>query len=131
MYKMQHYVKLAARRTPEKKLKLLLIDRDLQLVDLAQATGLSISLVEKVATGKKRPTPRTAARLETFLGVRIFSAPRQYRERLKRAVRPCTIEFDELPARKPETFLQEQTSPATARPTLAPETVSNPTATLA
>lgn len=74
-------------RTPEKKLKLVLIDRDLQLADLARGTGLSISLIKKIATGHREPTARTAARLETFLGLRIFSKPPQYRSR-RRTTRP-------------------------------------------
>jgi transcriptional regulator with XRE-family HTH domain len=65
-------------------LKLLLVDRDLQLEDLARGTGLSLSLIEKIATGHRRPTPRTAARLENFFGVRIFSPPSRYRAAHKR-----------------------------------------------
>jgi len=76
-------VKLSA-QTPQKRLKLLLVDRDLQLEDLARGTGLSLSLIEKIATGHRRPTPRTAARLENFFGVRIFSPPTRYRAVRKR-----------------------------------------------
>jgi transcriptional regulator with XRE-family HTH domain len=77
-------VKLSA-RTPEKKLKLLLIDRDLELAEVSRGTGLSISLIEKIATGHRIPTARTAARLENFLGARIFSEPVQFRMRTRRA----------------------------------------------
>jgi transcriptional regulator with XRE-family HTH domain len=77
-------------------MKLLMIDRDLQLADLAAGAGLSISLIEKIATGHRRPTPRTAARLENFFGVRIFSPPARYRAARKRRAgllrgRPLTI----------------------------------------
>jgi transcriptional regulator with XRE-family HTH domain len=90
-------VKLAA-QTPEKRLKLLLIDRGLELADVSRGTGLSLSLIEKVATMKKRPTRRTVARLEAFIGCRVFSTSKEYRERLKRAAAAtCTIEFDEAP----------------------------------
>jgi transcriptional regulator with XRE-family HTH domain len=76
-------VKLSA-QSPQKRLKLLLVDRDLQLEDLARGTGLSLSLIEKITTGHRRPTPRTATRLENFFGVRIFSPPARYRAARKR-----------------------------------------------
>jgi transcriptional regulator with XRE-family HTH domain len=66
-------------RPPEKRLKLLLVDRELHLEDLARATGLSISLIEKIATGHRQPTPRTAARLENFFGAKIFTSPARNR----------------------------------------------------
>jgi transcriptional regulator with XRE-family HTH domain len=84
------FVKLAA-RSPQKRLKLLLVDRDLQLEDLARATGLSLSLTEKIATGHRRPTARTVERLETFFGTRIFSTPAQYRTRVNRERQPERI----------------------------------------
>jgi transcriptional regulator with XRE-family HTH domain len=108
-------VKLNA-RNPKKRLKLLLIDRDLELRDLAARTGLSLSLVEKIATAKRAPTARSVARIENFFGERIFSSPTRYRARIKRAAaraRPV-IEFDESPA-QPEaenTFSREQESAA-------------------
>jgi transcriptional regulator with XRE-family HTH domain len=70
-------------QTPAKKLKLLLIERDLQLSDLASGTGISISLIKKIAAGRRTPTTRTAARVETFFGERIFSSPAAFRARLK------------------------------------------------
>lgn len=112
----------AYRRTPTKKLKLLLIDRDLELVDLAQATGLSLSLIKKIASGNKRPTPRTAARLENFLGARIFSSPAAYRARMKRATAPanCVLGSNESSAQPKiqNTFPREKES-------AAPSTVNN------
>jgi transcriptional regulator with XRE-family HTH domain len=77
-YTLRQPVKLAA-QSPRKRLKLLLVDRDLQLEDLARATGLSVSLVEKIAAGHRRPTARTSTRIENFFGCRIFSTPARYR----------------------------------------------------
>lgn len=90
-------VNLSPPRTPEKKLKLSLIDRDLEHEDVARGTGLSLSLIKKIASGKKAVVPRTASRIENLLGARIFSTPKQYRDRLNRLARIDVIEFDELP----------------------------------
>jgi transcriptional regulator with XRE-family HTH domain len=90
-------MKPVASPSQRKRLKKLLIDRDLELADLAERTGLSLSLVEKIAAGIHPITARTAARIENFLGTRIFSAPKQYRDRRKRESSVCTIEFGELP----------------------------------
>jgi transcriptional regulator with XRE-family HTH domain len=68
-------------RPPIKRLKLLLVDRGLELEELATSTGLSLSLVKKIASGDRAPTLRTAARLENFFNVRIFSMPASYRAR--------------------------------------------------
>jgi transcriptional regulator with XRE-family HTH domain len=67
-------------------LKLLLVDRGLELEGLAKETGLSLSLVKKISSGIRVPTARTAARIENFFGVRIFSKPADYRFRKRRAV---------------------------------------------
>jgi transcriptional regulator with XRE-family HTH domain len=61
---------------------LLLITRGIDHSQLASGTGLSLSLVRKIAAGKREPTPRAIARLETFFGRRIFSTPAQYRARV-------------------------------------------------
>ncbi len=66
-----------------KRLKLLLVDRELDHAQLAATTGLSLSLVEKIAAGHRVPTVRTVARLENRLGARIFSTPKKYRARLQ------------------------------------------------
>ena len=74
---------------PKKRLKLLLVDRGLRLEDLARETGLSRSLIDKIAAGHLRPTARTSARIENFFGVRIFSKPAQYRSRRQRIAAPA------------------------------------------
>jgi transcriptional regulator with XRE-family HTH domain len=88
-------------RSQQKRLKKILIDRDLELEDLPARTGLSLSLIKKIASGAHPITARTAARIENFLGARIFSTPKQYRDRCRRQAANCTIEFDEPPANPP------------------------------
>ncbi len=83
-------------RTRIKRLKLLLIDHELELKDLASSTGLSISLIGKIAAGFRNPTPHAILRLENFFGERIFSSPREYRARQKK-LRPSIIEFIDSP----------------------------------
>lgn len=88
----------------QKRLKKILIDQELQLADLAARTGLSLSLVEKIAAGIRPVTQRTAARIENFLGARVFSSPKAYRERVRRAGSEDIIEFDETPTGAFETL---------------------------
>lgn len=88
---------------------MLLIERGLSLEDVATGTGLSLSLIKKIATKKKRPTPRTIARTENFCGARLWSTPRQYQTRAERRhprtqtrrytfPAGCAIEFSDVDA---------------------------------
>ena len=79
-----------------KRLKHALIDTGLEHEDICQFTGLSLSLIRKIAPGHKAPSRRAATRIEAALGRRIFSTPHQYR--MRRASAPPIIEFDEAPA---------------------------------
>lgn len=81
-------------RSPEKRLKLLLVDRELELKDVARVTGLSLSLIGKIAAGLRKPTTHAVLRIENFFGERIFSSPREYRARQKKS-RAGVIEISE------------------------------------
>jgi transcriptional regulator with XRE-family HTH domain len=83
-------------QSPTKRLKHLLIESDLSLQDLAAATGISISLIKKIASGERVPTQRAITRIENVLG-RIWSTPAAYRARQKK-LGPSIIEFDEAPS---------------------------------
>lgn len=85
-------------RSPVKRLKHLLIDRDRELQDLAVATGLSISLIKKIASGSKAPSRRAINRMEAACGCRLFSSPREYRARQQKKASAGVIEFSDAPS---------------------------------
>lgn len=53
---------------PQKRLKLLLVERDLTSTWLSEATGVSLVTITGVLSGRARPTPRVRALIGAALG---------------------------------------------------------------
>jgi len=74
---------------PHIRLRILMIDRGFEAVDLVRHTGISLSMLNKCMSGHRIPGPRTAVKIENFFNERIFSSPAQWcarrRKSLKRA----------------------------------------------
>lgn len=68
-------------KKPFKRLRILMVDRDMESVDLVKHTGFSLSFIEKVMCGKILPARESAEKLERFFNERIFSTPAQWRAR--------------------------------------------------
>ena len=58
--------------SPEKRLKIALLERDMTPADLANALGLSLSYVYSLCSGHVR-TERARNRIEEYLGERIWT----------------------------------------------------------
>jgi len=69
-------------QTPKiSRLRILLYERRISASRLAEGTGLSASLCEKLAANRRRPSQVTIDKIELFLDARIWSSPAEFKRR--------------------------------------------------
>lgn len=68
-------------RAALKRLKRARLVAGYDLLELSYRTAFSLSLIEKISSGHKRPSRRAIERIESVLSARIFSTVAEYRSR--------------------------------------------------
>jgi transcriptional regulator with XRE-family HTH domain len=74
-----------AQHSKSSRLRAILFKRGISAKEVSDGTGLSLSLIEKISAGLRVATPTAIEKIETFLGERIWSAPKTFKERRAQA----------------------------------------------
>jgi len=72
-------MKPVAQNSKSSRLRAILFKRGISAKEASEGTGLSLSLIEKISAGLRVATPATIEKIETFLGERIWNAPKTFK----------------------------------------------------